>query len=129
MLTLQKEKTASFIGLFASLSTLLCCGLPTLFVGIGLGAVVASAVSSFPFLVTLSGYKAWVFLLAGLILLLNFFVLYRKISPAFPHQGTACPRQRHEGGVRAVYWISCGLYGLGLFFAYLILPTLKLFGE
>lgn len=43
-----------------SLGTLLCCALPALLVLLGLGAAVASVLSSLPWLVTLSRRNAWV---------------------------------------------------------------------
>jgi hypothetical protein len=62
----MKEKALSFISLFTSFGTLICCALSVLLVSIGLGAtVVASLISSFPWLVTLSRHKEWVFLGAG----------------------------------------------------------------
>ena len=55
----------SFLSLFTSLGTLLCCALPSLFVLFGLGATVATVLSDVPWLVTLSQHKHWVFIVAG----------------------------------------------------------------
>ena len=49
----------SYFSLFTSLSTLLCCALPSVLVLLGLGRTVASALSSLPWLVSLSRHKAW----------------------------------------------------------------------
>ena len=54
------EKAANFFALFASSSTLVCCALPAIFVGLGAGASFASLVSTFPFLITLSQYKLYI---------------------------------------------------------------------
>ena len=43
----------SYLSLFTSLSTLLCCALPSLFVLLGLGATVASLLSQAPWLVAM----------------------------------------------------------------------------
>src|ERR1700736_2365718 len=51
----------SYLSLFASFGTWLCCALPSLLVLLGLGATVASFLSAVPWLVTLSHHKNWVF--------------------------------------------------------------------
>ena len=51
----------SYISLFTSFGTLLCCALPSLLVLLGLGATVASFLSAVPWLVVLSRHKTWVF--------------------------------------------------------------------
>src|SRR5437588_7650716 len=66
----------SYLSLFTSLSTLLCCALPSLFVLFGLGATVASVLSQAPWLVAMSHHKDWVFLVAGLLISANFVYLY-----------------------------------------------------
>ena len=58
----------SYLSLFTSLSTLLCCALPSLLVLFGLGASVASMLSFLPWLVTLSHHKRWTFVLSGLLI-------------------------------------------------------------
>ena len=55
----------SFLSLFTSLGTLLCCALPSLLVLFGLGATVATVLSEVPWLVSLSHHKHWVFIVAG----------------------------------------------------------------
>ncbi len=55
----------SYLSLFTSLSTLLCCALPSLLVLFGLGASVASFLSFAPWLVSLSRHKSWVFTISG----------------------------------------------------------------
>src|ERR1700759_518770 len=85
----------SWLSLFTSLGTLLCCALPSLLVLFGLGATVASVLSEAPWLVALSHHKNWVFLLAGLLISGNFVYLY-AIAPRLQTQAcgandpTAC---------------------------------------
>jgi mercuric ion transport protein len=55
----------SYLSLFTSLGTLLCCALPSLFVLFGFGATVASVLSQTPWLVAMSHHKQWVFIAAG----------------------------------------------------------------
>ena len=66
----------SFLSLFTSLGTLLCCALPSLLVLFGLGATVATVLSEVPWLVALSHHKHWVFIVAGLLITGNFVYVY-----------------------------------------------------
>jgi uncharacterized BrkB/YihY/UPF0761 family membrane protein len=90
----------SYLSLFCSLGTLLCCALPSLLVLLGMGATVASALSALPWLVTLSHHKNWIFAISGLLIGGNFVYLYvvapnfkPAASPAIrPTLGVAGPR-------------------------------------
>ena len=77
-ISVQRRRSGmiSYFSLFTSLSTLLCCALPSLLVLIGLGATVASVVSEIPGLVTLSHHKNWVFSIAGALIGGNFLYVY-----------------------------------------------------
>ena len=72
----------SYLSLFCSLGTLLCCAVPSLLVLLGMGATVASALSAVPWLVTLSHHKNWIFAISGLLIGGNFVYVY-LISPNF----------------------------------------------
>ena len=61
-----KELFAPILSLFTSLSTLVCCALPALLVTVGLGTTLVSIVSIFPWIVVLSKYKLYIFILAVL---------------------------------------------------------------
>src|SRR5260221_13272102 len=74
------NRLLSFLSLFTSLGTLLCCALPSLLVLVGLGASVASTLLSLPWLVTLSKHKQWTFGASGLLIALSFLNMY-YISP------------------------------------------------
>ena len=60
------------------LGTLICCVLPIVLVALGAGSVVASLVSTAPWLVALSRNKEWVFLVAGGLLAVDYWILYRS---------------------------------------------------
>src|SRR5438552_12921642 len=66
----------SYFSLFSSLSTLLCCALPSLLVLFGLGATVASALSFLPWLVTLSRHKELTFGISGALIAWSFLNAY-----------------------------------------------------
>jgi hypothetical protein len=119
----------SYLSLFTSLGTLLCCALPSLLVLFGLGATVASILSAAPWLVTLSHHKHWVFMVAGALISSNFVYVYRvapklqmKVSACDPNDPTAC--QTASRVSRIVLWCSAALYAVGCFTAYVLGPIL-----
>ena len=125
----MKEKILSVLGLFTTASTLICCALPALLVAFGLGAVVISAVSAFPWLIPLTRNKEWLFLGAGVLIGLNFFLVYpRRKQLACDIQGRGDGCQVGRNWNNAVLWLSAGIYTIGLFMAYLALPLLRMVG-
>ncbi len=122
----------SYLSLFTSVGTLLCCALPSLFVLFGLGATVASVLSEAPWLVALSHHKNWVFLVAGVLIFGSFGYLY-ALAPRLQAQRGAC--DPNDTGAcrtasrfsRIVLWCSAVLYLIGCFSAYLLGPILMHF--
>src|SRR5262245_38057820 len=95
------------LSLFGATGTLVCCALPALFVSLGAGAALAGLVSSAPWLVGLSRYKAITFGLAGLLLVVAGAAQWRARyapCPADPAQAQACRRLRR--GSAWIYAIS-----------------------
>lgn len=126
-----KDDFVSIASLFTSVSTLLCCALPSLLVAVGMGAVVAGMVSEFPVLITLSKYKEWTFLGAGLLIGFNFWLFYSKKR----NQGCEIDEHGKESACdtaarwsKVILWISFGLYLIGLFSAYILLPLQQFIG-
>ena len=67
----MREKIISFFSLFGSSATLLCCALPaTLSIIVG-GTAVGALLSTFPWLIPLSRHKGWIFVVAGILLMIN----------------------------------------------------------
>ena len=122
-----------YVSLFTSLSTLLCCALPSLFVLLGLGATVASVLSSVPWLITFSRHKNWTFTIAGLLIAANFVYLF-QLAPRLRTESQACPVDGPSACGTAsrvnrwMLWASAGIYLVGLFSAYLLGPILRYFG-
>ena len=122
----------SYLSLFTSIGTLLCCALPSLLVLFGLGATVASTLSAAPWLVTMSHHKHWVFAAAGLLITGNFVYIY-ALAPKLQVRSGACdPKdpaacQTASRFSRIVLWCSAGLYMIGCFTAYLLGPILMRF--
>lgn len=117
-----REASVSWLALFASTGTLVCCALPILLVSLGMGATVAALTSNFPFLVTLSEHKLWVFSISGLLLGVAAWTLWRP--------GRACPIESALAArcERATRWNRSILVGaivvwaIGFVAAYLSLP-------
>jgi mercuric ion transport protein len=122
----------SYLSLFTSLGTLLCCALPSLLVLLGLGATVASALSEAPWLVAMSHHKNWVFAVAGVLISGNFVYIY-AVAPKLqtrsgacdPGEPSACRTASRFG--RIVLWCSAVVYLVGFFTAYLLGPILVRF--
>jgi mercuric ion transport protein len=112
----------------AVLGTTVCCALPITLVSLGLGSVVASLVSTAPWLVTLSNHKGWVFLLAGGLLAVNYWALYRGSGAACEPGGFCDPARRSGRWLRGMFWGSTALFALAVFAAYLSVPMARAFG-
>jgi len=125
--TRRRSAVLSYFSLFTSLSTLLCCALPSLLVLVGLGASVVSMLSFLPWLVELSRHKQWTFLISGTLIGLSFLNSYyvvprlgtRECSLDDP---TACADASMLS--KTLLWVSAGIYGLGFFVAYALGPIL-----
>ena len=129
----QAGGVLGYLSLFTSLGTLLCCALPALLVFVGLGATVASAASSAPWLITLSRHKNWTFAIAGLLITANFFYVF-LVAPRLRATTQTCPVDQPSACGNAsrmsrwILWFSAGIYLVGFFSAYLLGPILRYFG-
>jgi len=124
----RDNRLVSFLSLFTSLGTLFCCALPSLLVLLGLGATVASFLSSAPWLVSLSRHKLWVFALSGLLIAGNFYYVYR-LAPRLQARVLSCPiddpRCRTASRFsRVVLAMSAGIWLVGFFTAFVLGPVL-----
>ncbi len=110
------------------LGTLVCCALPIVLVALGAGSVVASLVSTAPWLVALSRNKEWVFLLAGGLLAADYWILYRSASGTCQPGGVCHISHPFGRWMRRVFRGSCALFAAALGAAYLLLPVFQFFG-
>lgn len=123
------QSLSSFLALFTSTGTLLCCALPSALAALAGGSAVASLVSAVPWLVPLSQNKEWIFLGAGVMILLSGILVYR------PKGKVACTIAGGEGCAIAsrftmtMFWLSVTIYGVGVFFAYALLPLQRILGS
>lgn len=116
----------NYLSLFGSLSTLLCCALPSLLVLFGLGATVASFLSAMPWLVSLSRHKNWVFIISGVLIGLSFVQTY-YVSPKLQAacaagDPSACATASRFS--RIVLWLAALIFTAGFFVAYVLGPIL-----
>lgn len=118
---LKTNKSINLLALFASTGTLVCCALPIALVGLGMGAVVVSLTSNFPFLITFSEHKLWVFTISGLLLCAGWLAYRRgRFCPVEPELAELC--QRAQKWNRRVLWTSVVVWGIGFVAAFLALP-------
>jgi len=112
----------SWLALFGSSGTLICCALPIILVTLGAGATVAALTNELPWLMTLSANKGWVFLGSGLLLGLAAWLEWRpgRSCPVDADLGTACRSSRVWN--RRILIASMSLWLIGFFFAFLLFP-------
>ena len=127
MLTRWREGLSTLAPV-AVLATLICCALPIVFVALGAGSVVASLVSTAPWLVGLSRNKEWVFLVAGGLLAADYWILYLSTSRACQPGGVCHVSHPFGRWMRRLFWGSFALFAAALSAAYLLLPVSKFFG-
>ncbi len=120
--TMRRDRRLGTLALLLSSGTLICCALPVLLVTVGLGATVAAVTSAMPIFVTLAQYKAWFFLLSGLLVVSAGWIVYRerRLCPADPDQAALCARLRKLN--TRVFWAAATIWGIGFSAAYLLLP-------
>jgi len=112
----------TWLALFASAGTLICCALPITLVTLGLGASVVAMTSAVPFLIVLSKHKVWVFVFSAAMLAVTAWILYRpdRACPADPELAARC--ERAQVWNQRVFWFATGIWCIGFFAAYLALP-------
>ncbi len=116
---------SSFISLFTSGGTLICCALPALMVSLGAGATLAGLVGTFPQIVWLSAHKVPLFITALVMLAIAGAMQWRARSlpcPADPALAAACMRTRRFS--LWIYAFSVAVFGVGALFAF-VLPALR----
>lgn len=121
-----KKQILNQLSLFTSLSTLICCAIPSLLVILGFGAVFSSLISFFPQIIWLSENKIIVFIISGFLLLAN-WVIFLKTKKQLaceinlgekPKEATACDESK--GLSSWILYISTTLWIIGFFFAFLV---------
>jgi hypothetical protein len=119
-----KEHVVPTVTLFTSMSTLVCCALPALFVMLGAGATLAGFITAVPQLTFFSEHKIAFFVFSAVMLSISGWLQYRARyapCPVDPVMAANCMRTRTRSSV--IYFISLILFVIGGLFAF-ILPAL-----
>ena len=118
-----RDTAITWVSLFASSSTLVCCAFPIIFVSLGLGATVASATSNFPFLLTLSAHKGYTFGISALMLCISAWLMYRpsRVCPTDTKLAVSCATANTWN--RRIFWFSVSVWLVGFSFAFLAQPV------
>lgn len=121
----MNKEIVSFLSLFFSFGTLLCCALPALLVMFGFGATLASLFSAFPQITVFSEYKAIIFTLAASSVALGFTIEYFNKSSACDAQvlGPASEQsvcEKTKKTSRKLLVVSTVFLIIGFVFAYLL---------
>ena len=120
----SKPKTWSWLLLFTTSGTLICCAIPITLVSLGMGATVALMAATAPWLVALSMHKGWVFGLSAGLIALSAWSVYRpgRACPIDPELAAACART--DKWNRRFIWFSTVMWSIG-FLAAFVLPGLQ----
>jgi mercuric ion transport protein len=126
--TRRRTAVLSYFSLFTSLSTLLCCALPSVLVLFGLGGSVASMLSSLPWLAALSRHKVLTFGVSGILIACSFLSTYYALprlrpQECLPENPNACLESSKLS--RILLWVSAVIYGVGFLVAFVIGPILS----
>jgi len=116
----------SYLALFASVGTIVCCALPLALVMLGLGAAWAALIADAPWLVALSHHKGVVFTVAGTLIFSNLIYVY-LLAPQLKGRSEACSI---DAGANAcdvasrvsqlALWASVAIWLIGFSVAYLL---------
>lgn len=119
-----RETAAPTVALITSLSTLVCCTLPAVFITLGMGAALSSLTANVPQLIWISERKPLVFGGSLILLALAWFLRYLTRNmpcPVDPAAAKACARLRAIGGW--VLYAGFAVWAIGAFSAF-VLPKL-----
>jgi hypothetical protein len=124
----SRSAVLSYFSLFTSLSTLLCCALPSLLVLFGLGASVASMLAFFPWLTALSRHKVLTFSISGVLIASSFLHTYYVLprlrrTECLPNSPNTCEEASRLS--RILLWVSAVIYAVGFLVAFVVGPILS----
>lgn len=123
-----KTTGVALFTLLLSLSTLICCVLPIIFVSLGLGVAIVALITYAPFLVTLSQYKLSIFIGSALLLVFTAWLLWRssRTCPADRRLAILCTFLTRWN--KRIFWASVVIWTIGFVVTYVIIPLWIRFG-
>ena len=114
------KKFIDFFLLFSSTSTMICCALPALMISIGAGSTMAFLSGNIPGFIWLSQNKSYLFIFAGIMLILGGVLQLKNRSLECPPDGSqAASCQASKSWSKYIYFISLIIYLIGGFFAFI----------
>ena len=116
---MDSKGAVSWLSIFTSSSTLVCCALPALLVAIGAGAALSSLVAAVPQIVWLSEHKIALFVIAGAMLIAAWSLQRRArelACPSDPVLAAACATTKDYS--KTIFVTSIVIYLVGAFFAF-----------
>ena len=114
-----KQIFIPLLGLFTSLTTLVCCALPALFITIGMGATLASLIGFIPLITKVSDYKIIIFVVSAIIIIFGFLILWNSRNyscPTDPIKAYYCKILRKLSWT--ILFLSLAIFLLGGFYAF-----------
>mgnify|MGYP000442135212 CR=1 FL=1 len=118
---IKSNKLVTYLSLFTSSGTIICCALPAFLVSLGAGAALSSFIAVFPQLVILSIYKIPIFTGAFIMLIIAGILQFHLRGlpcPADKKKAYTCMQTRRVSMI--VYFTSVGIFIVGLLFAFII---------
>ena len=124
----QEKSWLSWMTLFVSSGTLLCCAFPILLTALGFGAFIASLYYSIPALVFFAEHKFWILGFSSFLLILLAWVIWRpnQYCPIDPELAQKCQKAKRWN--QWLFGFSVAIWLMGLFFSVLLLPLRQLLG-
>ena len=112
------QNLVSLVALIGTSGTLVCCVIPFMIALIAGGASVANLVSVFPFIITLSQYKIYLFLFSALLIIIAIIIHYRKPACSITHREKDCKQISRIGYV--LFLSSIIIWLMSFFFSYIL---------
>lgn len=119
------KRLVSFLTLFTSFGTLICCAIPAFLVIVGAGAALAGVVSVFPQLVWLSSHKLWIFGSGAILIGLSFVANRYSQTQSCPIDGQKENCETTKRSSSWLLWVSIGLYLIGFTVTFLLPKILQ----
>lgn len=116
--TFRESKLISYLSLFTSFGTLICCAIPSTLVLLGFGAGLAGFLGEYPQFIWLSDNKAWVFGISFVMLGLS-FVGQKKVCPIDNKEDC----ETTKSWARPMVIVALVINVIGAFYAF-VLPRL-----
>jgi uncharacterized membrane protein len=117
--TLKESKLISYVSLFTSFGTLICCAIPSTLVLLGFGAGVAGFVGEYPQFIWLSEHKEFVFGMSFLMLGISWFSQKYQSCPIEKKEECLVTRQWSK----KLFLVTMGINLIGATYAF-VLPRL-----